>query len=405
MNKYKIINDPIYGFIKIPSELIFDIIQHPYFQRLRRISQMGLSYLVYPGTHHTRFQHVLGAMHLMQTAIDVLKSKDISITNDEEEAVLIAILLHDIGHGPFSHALEYSIINNISHESISLALMQEINKEYDGKLSLAIEIFTGNYPKKFLTELISSQIDVDRLDYLRRDSFYSGVIEGQVNSERLIKMMNVVDNHIVIEEKGIYSIEKFFISRRLMYWQVYYHKTGLMIEKILEKVLQRVQYLRLNNKTISLDSNLAYLFDKNIKKLDADILRIFVQLDDSDIISHLKKWTKNNDFVLAYLSNMIINRQHLNKMLIQNDFFSQELIDQKRAEVLKNFPIEKQDLDYLIFTGKISNLAYDKTMHPIYLLRKTNEIIEFSDASDQKIMEAFSHPVHKYYLSFPTNFY
>jgi len=405
MNKYKIINDPIYGFIKIPSELIFDIIQHPYFQRLRRISQMGLSYLVYPGTHHTRFQHVLGAMHLMQTAIDVLKSKDISITNDEEEAVLIAILLHDIGHGPFSHALEYSIINNISHESISLALMQEINKEYDGKLSLAIEIFTGNYPKKFLTELISSQIDVDRLDYLRRDSFYSGVIEGQVNSERLIKMMNVVDNHIVIEEKGIYSIEKFFISRRLMYWQVYYHKTGLMIEKILEKVLQRVQYLRLNNKTVSLDSNLAYLFDKNIKKLDADILRIFVQLDDSDIISHLKKWTKNNDFVLSYLSNMIINRQHLNKMLIQNDFFSQELIDQKRAEVLKNFPIEKQDLDYLIFTGKISNLAYDKTMHPIYLLRKTNEIIEFSDASDQKIMEAFSHPVHKYYLSFPTNFY
>lgn len=404
MNKYKIINDPIYGFIKIPSTLIFDIIQHPYFQRLRRISQMGLSYLVYPGAHHTRFQHVLGAMHLMQTAIDVLKFKGVSINKDEEEAALIAILLHDMGHGPFSHALEYSIIKNISHEDLSLALMQKMNSEFKRKLSLAIDIFTGNYHKKFLTELISSQIDVDRLDYLRRDSFYSGVIEGQVNSERLIKMMNVVDNHIVIEEKGIYSIEKFFISRRLMYWQVYYHKTGLMFEKILEKVLERVQYLRNNKQAVPLDASLAYLFDKNIKKPDDDTIKIFVQIDDSDILYHLKKWTKNNDFVLSYLSNMIINRQHTNKMRIQNEDFSPELIKQKKAEVLKHFPINEQDLDYLIFTGKISNLAYSKNKHPIHLLRKNNEIVEFSDASDQKIMEAFSHPVHKYFLSFPAHF-
>ncbi len=404
MNKYKIINDPIYGFIKIPSTLIFDIIQHPYFQRLRRISQMGLSYLVYPGAHHTRFQHVLGAMHLMQTAIDVLKFKGVSINKDEEEAALIAILLHDMGHGPFSHALEYSIIKNISHEDLSLALMQKMNSEFKRKLSLAIDIFTGNYHKKFLTELISSQIDVDRLDYLRRDSFYSGVIEGQVNSERLIKMMNVVDNHIVIEEKGIYSIEKFFISRRLMYWQVYYHKTGLMFEKILEKVLERVQYLRSNKLAVSLSDHLAYLFDKNIKKPDDETIKIFVQIDDSDILYHLKKWTKNNDFVLSYLSNMIINRQHTNKMRIQNEDFSPELIKQKKAEVLKHFPINEQDLDYLIFTGKISNLAYSKNKHPIHLLRKNNEIVEFSDASDQKIMEAFSHPVHKYFLSFPAHF-
>ena len=222
MNKLKIINDPVYGFVNIPDELIFDLIQHRYFQRLRRISQMGLSYLVYPGAHHTRFHHAIGAMHLMQTAINVLKFKEIEITPEEEQAALIAILLHDIGHGPFSHALEYSILN-ISHEKISLKLMEKLNEEFQGKLDLAIRIFTGEYPKKFLTELISSQIDVDRLDYLRRDSFYSGVIEGQVNSERLIKMMNVKNNQLVIEEKGIYSVEKFIISRRLMYWQVYFH--------------------------------------------------------------------------------------------------------------------------------------------------------------------------------------
>jgi len=401
MNKLKIINDPIYGFVNIPNDLIFDIIQHPYFQRLRRISQMGLSYMVYPGAHHTRFHHAIGAMHLMQTALNVLKFKQIDISPEEEEAALLAILLHDIGHGPFSHALEYSIIKNISHEDISLAIMDQLNRKFDRKLDLAIRIFKGQYPKKFLTELISSQIDVDRLDYLRRDSFYSGVIEGQVNSERLIKMLNVKDNRLVIDIKGIYSVEKFIISRRLMYWQVYFHKTGLMLEKILEKILLRVSELQKSGKPVFLDENLSYLFKQNLSKLDDISLNIFTKLDDADILYHIKKWTDNEDFILSYLSRMIVNREHLNKMLIQKEAFSEAELNQLSKQVLEQYPVQEATLDYLLFKGKLSHLAYNQQKHPILLLDKNGETIEFAHASDQLNIEALSQPVTKHYVSYP----
>ena len=401
MNKLKIINDPIYGFVNIPDELIYDIIQHPYFQRLRRISQMGLSYLVYPGAHHTRFHHAIGAMHLMQTAINVLKQKDIEISAEEELAALTAILLHDVGHGPFSHALEYSIVQNISHEQISLAIMQELNKEFDGQLELAIQIFTGQYHKTFLTELISSQVDVDRLDYLRRDSFYSGVIEGQVNSERLIKMLNVKDNQLVIDEKGIYSVEKFIISRRLMYWQVYLHKTGMMLEKILEKTLWRVKELLHQNKQVFLDDKLAYLFKGNLEEIDQKSLAIFTSLDDSDIWYHLKKWTSNPDFILSYLSQMIVHRRDLNKIKIQKEAFDENYLKSLKIKVLEQYPIDEKELDYLIFSGKLTHRAYTQDKQPIKLLTKNNEVIEFAKASDQHNIQALSQPVTKYYLSFP----
>ena len=400
MNKLKIINDPVYGFINIPDVLIFDLIQHRYFQRLRRIAQMGLSYLVYPGAHHTRFHHAIGAMHLMQTAINVLKFKEIEITPEEEQAALIAILLHDIGHGPFSHALEYSILN-ISHEKISLKLMQQLNEEFQGKLDLSIRIFTGNYPKKFLTQLISSQIDVDRLDYLRRDSFYSGVIEGQINSERLIKMLNVVNNELVIDEKGIYSVEKFIISRRLMYWQVYFHKTGLMLEKILEKILLRAKNLFIQKKKIYLDKNLQYLFEQNLHHLDENSIEIFSKIDDSDIIFHLKKWINNEDFILSYLSKMIINRENLNKIIIQKQEIDTGFIQEKKAEVLSRFPIEEKDLSFLLFHDKITHQAYKQKQHSIKLLTKEKKVIEFSQASDQMNIAALSQPVTKYYISWP----
>ncbi len=401
MNKLKIINDPIYGFVNIPDELIYDIIQHPYFQRLRRISQMGLSYLVYPGAHHTRFHHAIGAMHLMQTAINVLKQKDIEISAEEELAALTAILLHDVGHGPFSHALEYSIVQNISHEQISLAIMQELNKEFDGQLDRAIQIFTGQYHKTFLTELISSQVDVDRLDYLRRDSFYSGVIEGQVNSERLIKMLNVKDNQLVIDEKGIYSVEKFIISRRLMYWQVYLHKTGMMLEKILEKILWRVKELLHQNKQVFLDDKLAYLFKGNLEEIDQKSLAIFTSLDDSDIWYHLKKWTSNPDFILSYLSQMIVHRRDLNKIKIQKEAFDENYLKSLKIKVLEQYPIDEKELDYLIFSGKLTHRAYTHDKQPIKLLTKNNEVIEFAKASDQHNIKALSQPVTKYYLSFP----
>ncbi len=401
MNKLKIINDPIYGFVNIPNELIFDIIQHTYFQRLRRISQMGLSYMVYPGAHHTRFHHAIGAMHLMQTAIHVLRYKNVDISPKEEEAVLLAILLHDIGHGPFSHALEYNIIKNISHEALSLAIMQQLNKQFDNQLDLAIQIFKGQYSKTFLTELISSQIDMDRLDYLRRDSFYSGVIEGQVNSERLIKMLNVKNNQLVIDEKGIYSVEKFIISRRLMYWQVYFHKTGLMLEKILQHVIKRAQYLYQKRQLLFLDNNLAFLWNINQTKLTKENLDIFAQLDDTDIWYHLKKWTENPDFILSYLSNMLVNRTHLNKMSIQKMPFKQENLQNLKQKMLANFPVSESELPYLLFTGKLIHSAYDKTRHPIKLLTKQGRLVEFAQASDQLNIEALSRPVTKYYLSHP----
>src|SRR5690554_2912167 len=313
-NKLKIINDPIYGFISIPHPFLFDLIEHPYFQRLRRISQMGLSSLVYPGATHTRFHHALGCMHMMQKAVQVLRFKQVNISEEEELALYIAILLHDIGHGPFSHAMENSIVENVHHEEISLAIMKFLNEEFNGKLSLAIEVFQGNYHRKFMLQLIASQLDMDRMDYLKRDSLYSGVAEGNINSERLIQMINVKDNQLVVEEKGIYSVEKFLVARRLMYWQCYFHKTSVTAEHILTQILKRAKELTQQGEKLWCSPALEYFLDKSKQNqvvtyfTHQDLVQ-FSQLDDSDILGAIKQWQFHSDEILSSLCNGIVNRK------------------------------------------------------------------------------------------------
>lgn len=402
INKLKIFNDPIYGFITIPNALIYDLIQHSYFQRLRRISQMGLSYLVYPGANHTRFHHALGCMHLMQKAVDVLRFKGVAISEAEENALYIAILLHDIGHGPFSHAMEKSIVEDVHHEAISLLFMNQLNEEFNGQLSLAIQVFKGEYHRKFMLQLISSQLDMDRMDYLKRDSFYSGVAEGNVNSERLIQMMNVVDDVLVIEEKGIYSVEKFLMSRRLMYWQAYLHKTSLVAELILTKVLKRAKELTLKGVQLPCSEPLLFFLQNRIalENFDANILDLFSQLDDFDIISALKSWQRQDDFILSSLSTMIINRD-LPKIKVVSD---KALLDeigplQERFAAENNLSIA--DTNYFIFKGKIKNQAYSKEAEPIRILKKDRTIEDVVEASDQLNLKSLSKLVTKYYICFP----
>ena len=402
INKLKIFNDPIYGFITIPNALIYDLIQHPYFQRLRRISQMGLSYLVYPGANHTRLHHALGCMHLMQKAVEVLRFKGVSISEAEENALYIAILLHDIGHGPFSHAMEKSIVEDVHHEAISLLFMNQLNEEFSGQLSLAIQVFKGEYHRKFMLQLISSQLDMDRMDYLKRDSFYSGVAEGNVNSERLIQMMNVVDDVLVIEEKGIYSVEKFLMSRRLMYWQVYLHKTSLVAELILTKVLKRAKELTLQGIHLSCSSPLLFFMQNRvtIENFDAITLDLFSQLDDFDIISALKSWQKHDDFILSSLSKMIINRD-LPKIKVSAEQQLLDPIEPIRSKFALDNDISILDTDYFIFEGKIKNQAYSKEAEPIRILKKDKTIEDVVDASDQLNIESLSKLVTKYYICYP----
>ncbi|HRG17606.1 MAG TPA: HD domain-containing protein [Flavobacterium lutivivi] len=400
-NKLKIFNDPIYGFISIPNSLIYDLIQHSYFQRLRRISQMGLSYLVYPGAHHTRFHHALGAMHMMQKAIEVLKFKDVSISKDEENALLIAILLHDIGHGPFSHAMEHSIVS-VHHEEISLLLMNELNKEFEGKLSLAIKVFKGEYHRKFMLQLISSQLDMDRMDYLKRDSFYSGVAEGNINSDRLIQMLNVVDDVLVMEEKGIYSIEKFLMARRLMYWQAYLHKTSLVAELVLTKILKRAKELIQKGVVVEASEPLLF-FMKNNVDFDAfspELLKKFVLLDDYDVISAIKGWLFHEDFILRSLSNMIINRD-LPKIRIENDKISKQELDMLIEEFCEKTKMSRSEAEYFIYKGKIKNQAYNKETEPIKILKKDKSIDDVVEASDQMSLRALSKPVTKFFICYP----
>ncbi|MCI9846485.1 HD domain-containing protein [Flavobacterium pectinovorum] len=402
INKLKIFNDPIYGFISIPNELIYDLIQHPYFQRLRRISQMGLSYLVYPGANHTRFHHALGCMHLMQKAIETLRFKGVAISNDEECALLIAILLHDIGHGPFSHAMEKSIVEDVNHEAISLLFMNQLNEEFDGKLSLAIQVFKGEYHRKFMLQLISSQLDMDRMDYLKRDSFYTGVAEGNVNSERLIQMMNVENDVLVIEEKGIYSVEKFLLSRRLMYWQAYLHKTSLVAELILMKVLKRAKELTLKGIKLPCSEPLSYFMQNKIslENFDAEKLDLFSQLDDFDIISALKAWQKNSDFILSTLSKMIINRDLL-KIKMSAEKIPMEESQAMKEEFAQEHNISQLEAGYFIFRGKIKNQAYSKEAEPIRILKKDKTIEDVVEASDQLNLKSLSKLVTKYYICFP----
>jgi HD superfamily phosphohydrolase len=402
INKLKIFNDPIYGFITIPNALIYDLIQHPYFQRLRRISQMGLSYLVYPGANHTRFHHALGCMHIMQKAVITLRFKGIAISQEEENALYIAILLHDIGHGPFSHAMESSIVEDVHHEAISLLFMNQLNEEFGGQLSLAIQVFKGDYHRKFMLQLISSQLDMDRMDYLKRDSFYSGVAEGNVNSERLIQMMNVVDDVLVIEEKGIYSVEKFLMSRRLMYWQAYLHKTSLVAELILTKALKRAKELTERGIILPCSEPLLFFMQHKItmENFDSETLDLFSQLDDFDIISALKAWQKQDDFILSSLSKMIINRDLLKIKLSEEKVPIEELQMLKERFASKN-NISLTEANYFIFKGKIKNQAYSKEAEPIRILKKDKTIEDVVEASDQLNLKTLSKFVTKYYLCFP----
>ena len=401
-NKLKIFNDPIYGFITIPNSLIFDLIEHKYFQRLRRISQMGMSYLVYPGAHHTRFHHAIGCMHLMQKAVNVLRFKGVEINDNEENALYVAILLHDIGHGPFSHAMEHSIVNGVSHESISLLFMEELNKEFNGSLTLAIDVFKGNYHRKFMYQLISSQLDMDRSDYLKRDSFYTGVAEGNVNSERLITMLNVVDDVLVVEEKGIYSVEKFLVARRFMYWQVYLHKTGLAAEQLLTRVLKRAKQLIQKGERLHASSALLYFLEHetSLDNFNDETLEIFARLDDSDIVSAMKEWQFHDDFVLKELCKMIINRDLL-KVKIKNKPPKPEMLKKYLSKMINTYNITEEEAEYFVFSGPIKNQAYQSKEQAISILQKTGKIVELSKAPGQFNMKALSKEILKYYICYP----
>ena len=402
--KNKIINDPIYGFITIKDPLIYELINHPYFQRLRRISQLGLTYLVYPGAYHTRFHHAIGAMHLMGRAIYTLRQKGKEISNEEERGVLIAILLHDIGHGPFSHALEHTLIPGVSHEALSLKIMEELNVEYNGSLDLAIDIFTNNYSKAYLHQLISSQLDMDRLDYLRRDSFYSGVTEGRVNSERLLTMLNVKDDELVVDSKGIYSVEKFLVARRLMYWQVYMHKTVISAEFMLVNILKRAKYLTAQGITMNGPKTLMHFltaeYTWNDFEENPEILKKFLNLDDFDIMSGIKEWIHNKDVILSDLSSRIINRDLL-KICLQEKPFDKELSYKMTEGIRNQYGFEQGEEHYMLIIDKVLNHAYNKEKGHIKLLYKDGRISDISTAVDQMTINALSEPVERHFICFP----
>ena len=404
-NKRKIINDPIYGFVTLPDELIYDLINHPIFQRLRRIKQLGLTNLVYPGALHTRFHHAIGAMHLMTEALQVLKSKGIKITDEESRAAIIAILLHDIGHGPFSHALEHTIVKGVHHEDISAMLMDELNKTFKGKLTLAIKIFKGEHPKKFLHQLVSSQLDMDRLDYLKRDSFFTGVSEGVISSDRIIKMLNVANGELVVEAKGIYSVEKFLIARRLMYWQVYLHKTVLSAEKLLVNILKRAKELALQGEdlfaTPALSLFLKHNFSKKDFKTNPELIEQFVLLDDYDIMSSVKVWTNHSDKALALLCKNMLDR-NLFKIELQNKKFTTTYKNQILEKVMKKYKLTKKEAEYFVFTESVNNSAYNSSSQvKINVLYNNGALEDVAKASDQLNIKMLSKKVTKYFICYP----
>jgi len=408
LNKRKIVNDPVYGFINIPFPILFDLIEHPYFQRLRRIQQLGLTNMVYPGANHTRFQHALGAMHLMEEAISVLRSKGQEITEEEAEAVMVAILLHDIGHGPFSHALESTIIENTSHEVLSLLFMQELNDIFDGKLQLAIDIFQNRYPKKFLYQLVSSQLDMDRLDYLRRDSFFTGVIEGTIGSDRIIKMLDVANDELVVEEKGIYSIEKFLIARRVMYWQVYFHKTVISAENLLLNMLYRVKYLAKQGEEIFATPCFKFFISNPLPNIDPEtispetrkiLLDNYSKLEDNDLFSSAKVWAESHDKVLALLSSNLMNRR-LYRTELQYQPFEESYIKEVTESIIAATSINRDDIGLFAFTGHISNHAYSINDDKIKILKKNRETIDIAEASDMLNLTVLSKQVVKHYFCY-----
>jgi len=404
LNKKKIINDPVYGFISIPSELVYDVISHPYFQRLRYIKQLGMTHLVYPGALHTRFHHALGAMHLMSLAVEILRSKDHVITGGEEEAATLAILLHDIGHGPFSHALEHSLVTGIKHEDISAKLMHDLNDHFGGRLTTAIEVFNGTYPKRFLHQLISGQLDLDRMDYLNRDSFFTGVSEGVISFDRIIKMFNVFDEDLVIEEKGIYSIEKFLIARRLMYWQVYLHKTVISGEMILVKLLERAKELSIAGEDLFAPPSLKYFLKNDINEANFFIqhenLEHFTNLDDQDIYAAVKVWVNHPDKILSKLCQMLTSR-NLYKVEMGNEMAPKDRVDFLKDATVSLLGIKPDEARYFVFTDAIQNRAYNAGVGNIKILMKNNDIVDIAKASDLSNLESLQKTVEKYILCYP----
>jgi len=403
MAKKKIFNDPVYGFISFPTELIYDLIDHRYFQRLRRVAQLGLTHYVYPGALHTRFHHAIGALHLMTEAVQSLRDKNVSITNQEYEAVCIAILLHDIGHGPYSHALEHSFID-IHHEELSILFMKKLNEEFDGKLDLAMAIFSGSYEKTFLHELVSSQLDMDRLDYLIRDSYFTGVAEGVIGYDRIIKMLNVVDGQLVVEEKGIYSIEKFLVSRRVMYWQVYLHKTVLSAEQMLIAILKRAKKLIFENVKVSASIPLQKLLKTDFSLISkeliiTDYLDIFAQLDDVDILALIKSNCNHADFILSYMCQSLLERR-LFKIYLQIEDISKSFIEDKLHDIMDSFGVTKDVAEKLMLQGYESNLTYNSKKEEIRILRKDGIVKPLSEFDTEFLK---SSGVTKHFMCYPIN--
>ena len=406
--KNKIVNDPVWGFIELDTDLHLELIEHPYFQRLRRIKQLGLSSLVYPGANHTRFEHAIGTMHLVRSALDVLKKKGNKITEEEEEGVMAALLLHDIGHGPFSHALEQTIVRGVSHEELSLIYMDELNRELGGRLNMAIDIFMNRYPKQFLHQLVSSQLDMDRLDFLKRDSFYSGVSEGVVSSERIIKMLNVQHDQLVVEVKGIYSVEKFLIARRLMYWQVYLHKTVLSAEHMMIKLLQRASDLALSGERVPATGHLDLFLNNEIKAADfrsgdqairKRAIHHFAYLDDADILCTIKGWMDHPDPILSNLSRALIDRKLFKIKLSQNPISEARLSRLKELSI-KRFGISMKDVPFFVIAGEITNSAYDSDAESIYILYKNGKLKDIKEASDINL-EGLTKTVRKHFVCYP----
>lgn len=394
----------MYGFVTIPSRFIFDLIQHPYIQRLRAIKQVSMTHLVYPGALHTRFQHVVGAMHLMSLAVDTLRNKEVSISPEEEEAVLVAILLHDVGHGPFSHSLEHTLIEGVSHEMLSSLLMNKLNEETGGRLSLAITIFNDQYPRKFFHQLVSSQLDMDRMDYLNRDSFFTGVSEGVISFDRIIKMLHVEEGELMVEAKGIYSVEKFLIARRLMYWQVYLHKTVIGAEQLLLKILYRANELAARGHRLFATRALAHFLNNKINYLnfldDPEHLEWFTRLDDTDIMSALKEWVYEEDKILSTLCRKLMNRDLLRTEL-RNKPFSAAEVELVREKVRLYFDLEEQEIDYFVYTQVVQNSAYETERSAINIINNRGHIQDITEASDVSNIEALAKRVVKFAISYP----
>jgi HD superfamily phosphohydrolase len=393
-------NDPIYGFISIPTPFISTIIQEPVFQRLRRIQQMGLSHYVFNGATHHRFAHALGAMHLMRKTLEILTSKGTPISESEREAAMIAILLHDLGHGPFSHALEGMLIENVSHEFCSLSLMKMLNDKYNGKLSLAIQMFEGKYKRPFFNQLISSQLDMDRLDYLKRDSFYSGVTEGNISIDRIIAMLRVHQDELVVEEKGMYSIEKFLLARRLMYWSVYLHKTSYVAEEVLKRIMLRVRELIQNGEPMQASADIIYFLSaKRSSKLEID-MKHYAAIDDVDIISMIKAGVNHQDPVYSALCAMILNRR-LPKIEVSNEPFSADFIEEQKNKMVSKLGIPIEEVSYFVFDGKMKNMAYNLEQSPIILIDKNGDTKELLAGSDESNLKMLTKAVTKYYCCYP----